>query len=246
MLRRAEPAFGLERFAFETFPGERKETSPASSGAPAHLSESTTTAFFPWKGKENIHVRSQSAQRAEARRSRQGANRRARQEELIPGVFYTAKGENLPVQMSVRSFAKLFSQVGRTTVFNLEIEGDGTHPVLIWATQRDPITSRFTHIDFYGVDLDKPVKITVPVEFTGVARGTKVGGKLETYREQIQLMAKPLDMPAKVTIDISGMDVGTTIQIADVKLPEGVKAAYDNNYAIVSVLMPGGDDAAAE
>ena len=114
-----------------------------------------------------------------------GANRRARQEELIPGVFYTAKGENLPVQMSVRSFAKLFSQVGRTTVFNLEIEGDGTHPVLIWATQRDPITSRFTHIDFYGVDLDKPVKITVPVEFTGVARGTKVGGKLETYREQI-------------------------------------------------------------
>ena len=166
-----------------------------------------------------------------------GANRRARQEELIPGVFYTAKGENLPVQMSVRSFAKLFSQVGRTTVFNL---------VLIWATQRDPITSRFTHIDFYGVDLDKPVKITVPVEFTGVARGTKVGGKLETYREQIQLMAKPLDMPAKVTIDISGMDVGTTIQIADVKLPEGVKAAYDNNYAIVSVLMPGGDDAAAE
>ena len=87
---------------------------------------------------------------------------------------------------------------------------------------------------------------SVPVEFTGVARGTKVGGKLETYREQIQLMAKPLDMPAKVTIDISGMDVGTTIQIADVKLPEGVKAAYDNNYAIVSVLMPGGDDAAAE
>ena len=76
------------------------------------------------------------------------------------------------------------------------------------------------------------MKITVPVEFTGVARGTKVGGKLETYREQIQLMAKPLDMPAKVTIDISGMDVGTTIQIADVKLPEGVKAAYDNNYAL--------------
>ena len=176
-----------------------------------------------------------------------GANRRARQEELIPGVFYTAKGANLPVQMSTRAFVKLFSQVGRTTVFNLEIEGEGTHPVLIWATQRDPISSRFTHIDFYGVELDKPVKITVPVEFSGVARGTKVGGKLETYREQIQLMAKPLDMPSKVTIDISGMDVGTTIQVADVKLPEGVKAAYDNNYAIVSVLMPGGgDDAAAE
>ena len=85
-----------------------------------------------------------------------GANRRARQEELIPGVFYTAKGANLPVQMSTRAFVKLFSQVGRTTVFNLEIEGEGTHPVLIWATQRDPISSRFTHIDFYGVELDSP------------------------------------------------------------------------------------------
>lgn len=176
-----------------------------------------------------------------------GANRRTRQEELVPGVFYTAKGENVSVQMSARALTKIFSQVGRTTVFNLEIEGEGTHPVLIWQTQRDPVKSNFTHIDFYGVDLDKPVKITVPVEFIGVARGTKVGGKLETYREQIQLMAKPLDMPAKVTIDISGMDVGTTIQIADVQLPEGVKAAYDTNYAIVSVLMPGGaDDAAAE
>ena len=174
-----------------------------------------------------------------------GANRRSRQEELVPGVFYTANGENVAVQVSARALAKVFSQVGRTTVFNLDIEGEGTHPVLIWETQRDPIKSTFTHIDFYGVDLDKPVKITVPVEYVGVARGTKVGGKLETYREQIQLMAKPLDMPAKVTIDISGMDLGTTIQIADVQLPEGVKAAYDSNYALVSVLMPGGNDEAA-
>ncbi len=175
-----------------------------------------------------------------------GANRRSRQEELVPGVFYTANGENVAVQVSARALAKVFSQVGRTTVFNLDIEGEGTHPVLIWATQRDPIKSTFMHIDFYGVDLDKPVKITVPVEYVGVARGTKVGGKLETYREQIQLMAKPLDMPAKVTIDISGMDVGTTIQIANVQLPEGVKAAYDSNYALVSVLMPGGNEEAAE
>lgn len=173
-----------------------------------------------------------------------GANRRTRLEDLIPGVFYTANGENVPVQVPTRALAKIFSQVGRTTVFNLDIEGEGSHPVLIWETQRDPVKSNFTHIDFYGVDLDKPVKITVPVEFVGVARGTKVGGKLETYREQIQLMAKPLDMPAKVTIDISGMDVGSTIQIADVQLPEGVKAAYDNNYAIVSVLLPGGGDEA--
>ena len=174
-----------------------------------------------------------------------GANRRLRLEEAVPGVFYSTTGENIPVQVSARAFSKVFSKVGRTTVFNLEIEADGkktVYPVLVWETQRHPVKNSFTPVDFYGVDLDKPVKITVPLEFVGVARGTKVGGKLETYRERVQLMAKPLDMPAKVTIDISGMDVGATLQIAGLQLPEGVTAAYDSNYAIVSVLMPGSGD----
>ncbi len=174
--------------------------------------------------------------------SGKGFNRRLRQEGVIPGVFYTGQGGNISVQMPAAPLNKLFGEVGRTTVFNLEIaEGGKTslHPVLIWDVQRHPVKNRITHVDFYGVDLDKPVKITVPIEFTGVARGTKVGGVLETYREQVQLVAKPLDMPAKIVLDITSLDLGKTIQVADLELPEGVKAAYDVNYAIVSVLMLG-------
>ena len=174
--------------------------------------------------------------------SGKGFNRRLRQEGVIPGVFYTGQGGNISVQMPAAPLNKLFGEVGRTTVFNLEIaEGGKTslHPVLIWDVQRHPVKNRITHVDFYGVDLDKPVKITVPIEFTGVARGTKVGGVLGTYREQVQLVAKPLDMPAKIVLDITSLDLGKTIQVADLELPEGVKAAYDVNYAIVSVLMPG-------
>lgn len=171
-----------------------------------------------------------------------GFNRRLRQEGVIPGVFYTGQGENISVQMPAASLNKIFGEVGRTTVFNLEIaDGDkkALHPVLIWDVQRHPVKNRITHVDFYGVDLDRPVKITVPIEFTGVARGTKVGGVLETYREQVQLVAKPLDMPAKIVLDVTPLDLGKTIQVADLALPEGVRAAYDVNYAIVSVLMPG-------
>lgn len=174
--------------------------------------------------------------------SGKGFNRRLRQEGVIPGVFYTGQGENISVQMPAANLNKIFSEVGRTTVFNLEIADGGKkalHPVLIWDVQRHPVKNRITHVDFYGVDLDKPVKITVPIEFTGVARGTKVGGVLETYREQVQLVAKPLDMPAKIVLDVTPLDLGKTIQVADLALPEGVKAAYDVNYAIVSVLMPG-------
>lgn len=181
--------------------------------------------------------------------SGKGFNRRLRVDEIVPGVYYSGAGENFSVQMTEPALNKLYSEVGRTTVFNLEIDADGKkslHPVLVWDVQRHPVKNRITHVDFYGVDLDKPVKITVPIEFTGVARGTKVGGVMETYREQVQLVAKPLDMPAKIVLDVTPLELGKTVQVADLPLPEGVQAAYDVNYAIVSVLMPGADDAAAE
>ena len=173
-----------------------------------------------------------------------GYNRRLRTQGLIPAVFYSRSGENIALQVSLKDLNKIFEQVGRTTVFNIDIKGDGSHPVLFWDAMRDPCKNTFTHVDFYGVDLDRPVKVVVPLEFTGVARGTKVGGVLETYRERILLMAKPLDMPSKVVIKLSDMGINDTIQVADVKLPEGVHASYDVNYAIVSVLPPSSDSEA--
>lgn len=172
-----------------------------------------------------------------------GFNRRLRQGDIVPGIFYSGDGKSVSVQIAAPILNKMYSEVGRTTVFNLKIDDDKTtYPVLIWDVQRHPVKSKITHVDFYGVDLDKPVKVTVPVEFTGTARGTKVGGVLETYREEVQLVAKPLEMPAKIVLDVTDLDLGKTIQVADLKLPDGVHASYDINYAIVSVVLPGADE----
>lgn len=174
-----------------------------------------------------------------------GPNRRLRTKSLIPGVFYTAKGENIPVQAQTLPLEKMYGEVGRTTVFNLEIEEDGrksTYPAMIWDIQYHPYKKAFTHIDFYGVELDKPVKVNVPVEFVGVSRGVKLGGRLETYREQVQLVSKPLNMPKKITVDITDLDINKTVYVADLELPDGVSAAYDNNFAIVSVISKSADD----
>lgn len=174
-----------------------------------------------------------------------GPNRRLRTESLVPGVFYTAKGENIPVQAQTLPLEKMYAEMGRTTVFNLEIDDNGqksTYPVMVWSVQYHPYKKAFTHIDFYGVDLDKAVKVNVPVEFTGVSRGVKLGGRLETYREQVQLVSKPLDMPQKITVDITDLDINKTIYVADLQLPEGVQAAYDNNFAIVSVISKSADE----
>jgi len=172
-----------------------------------------------------------------------GPNRRLRVKNLVPGIFYTASGENVPVEVDAAPVAKAYATNGRTTVFDLEIEADGKksqHPVLFWQMQRHPTKSHITHVDFYGVDLNKPVKIMVPVIYTGVATGTKLGGRLETYREKLLLMAKPLDMPSRIEYDITALDIGNTTFVADMALPTGVKAVYDTNFAMVSVIQPGG------
>ena len=109
-------------------------------------------------------------------------------------------------------------------------------PALFWRVQFHPVKRAFVHIDFYGVDLDKEVKLVVPVEFTGVAQGAKLGGKLETYREKVTLKGKPMSIPARVVLDITDLGVNDTVHVSDLKLPEGVKPSMAANYAIVSVI----------
>lgn len=168
-----------------------------------------------------------------------GPNRRLREEQMIPCVFYNAEGENMAVQAPSKALFKLYDEVGRTTVFNLEYEdGDKkvVKPALFWKVQFHPVKRAFVHIDFYGVDLDKEVKLIVPIEFTGVAKGTKLGGKLETYREKVTLKGKPLSIPPRVVVDISDLGVNDTLHVADLKLPEGVVSSMSANYAVVSVI----------
>ena len=174
-----------------------------------------------------------------------GANRRLRAEKVVPGVFYTTSVENIAVQVPALPIEKMYEEMGRTTVFNLAIDDNGktiTHPVLVWDVQYHPYKKEFTHIDFYGVDLEKPVKVSVSIEFSGTASGVKLGGRMETYRDSVSLISKPLDMPKKIVIDVTPLGMNDTLRVADLKLPEGVNAAYDNNFAIVSIISKSSDD----
>ncbi|MDR1855792.1 MAG: 50S ribosomal protein L25/general stress protein Ctc [Desulfovibrio sp.] len=168
-----------------------------------------------------------------------GPNGRLRGKDLIPGVFYTPAGENVSVQIPALPLEKTFGEMGYTSVFNLEIsDGDATsvHPVLFWKIQRHPYKKVFTHIDFYGVDLDKVVKVEVPVEFVGTPKGVKLGGVMETYRETVRLASKPLDMPRKLVVDVSALEVNNHITASDLNLPPNVKTVCSGDTVIVSVL----------
>ncbi len=172
-----------------------------------------------------------------------GANRRLRTQNLVPAVFYGQKGENITLQVDKLALEKIYRDVRRTSVFQLEIEENGkktSYPVIIWDAQYHPTKSTFTHVDFYGVDLKKEVQRTIPVEFTGVSKGAKAGGKIEVYREFLRLSAKPEAMPAKIAIDITDLDLSTTIRVEQVELPKDVRAIYKSSFAMISCVDPRG------
>ncbi|MDR2696095.1 MAG: 50S ribosomal protein L25/general stress protein Ctc [Deltaproteobacteria bacterium] len=178
-----------------------------------------------------------------------GANRRLRADALVPGIFYNGLGQNIAVQVPSLPMEKLLAAVGRNTVFHIEIDDGGKkeqYPALIWDIQYHPYKRAFLHIDFYGVDLDKEVVVRVPVEFTGVARGVKLGGQLETYRENVRLSGKPLDLPKKITVDVTELDINSAIHVADLTLPKNILAVYSTNYCIVAVHVPGAEEEGAE
>ena len=174
-----------------------------------------------------------------------GANRRLRAAALVPGVYYTADGQNIPVQMPELPLVKMYEQVGRTNVFQLELEDEtgakSLHPVFVWDAQYSPVKSTFTHVDFLGVDLDKEIQVKVQVEYAGTPKGVKVGGKMETYRDEVVLAAKPADMPRKLVLDVTGMEIGQTIRVSTMPLPEGVRPVYKSDYTMVSVFMEGAE-----
>lgn len=173
------------------------------------------------------------------------ANRKLRDKGVTPAVFYNAGGKSRPVQVQEAALAKLYGKTGQTTVFDLELDEDGektVYPCLIWDVEYYPTKNRFQHVDFYGVDLEKELKVRVPLEFSGTAKGAKLGGKLEIYRDQIHILSKPASLPRKIIVDISGLDVGEGLRIADIAMPENVRASYEVNYAVITVTMPGGKE----
>ncbi len=175
-----------------------------------------------------------------------GSNRRLRAAGIIPAVLYTAGGENVPVQVAEAPLLKIFTTLGRTSVFNVEVE-DGSsksaHPVLLWDIDFYPTKNRFMHVDFFGVDLEKELKVRVPLEFVGTANGTKIGGVLENFFEHLDVLCKPLSLPSKIVVDVTELELGQSLRVEDLKLPEGVSAAVAGNPTVVSVTSPEAEEA---
>lgn len=169
-----------------------------------------------------------------------GPNRRLRKAEIIPGVYYDQKGVNIPVKVKQLPLIKAYQKVEGSQVFELELtSADGktaSYPSLIWRMKYDPVKPLPIHVDFFGVDLDKELTVTVPFEIQGESAGVKLGGTLEIYRQVIDVTCKPMAIPHSLILDITDLGIGDSIQIEDVPVPDGVSISFDENYSVVGVV----------
>lgn len=163
-----------------------------------------------------------------------GENRRLRAKGIVPGVFYD-KGENIAVKATHLPLEKAYAQVGTSQLLNLDIEGD-TRPVIIKELIKHPYKNRIDHVDFYGVDMAKTVRVQVPVVTVGKPKGIDMGGVLTVFRDHLEIECLPADIPESIVVDVAALDVNENIAVDELATPEGVTVLFDEHFAVVGLV----------
>jgi large subunit ribosomal protein L25 len=173
-------------------------------------------------------------------RAGKGAARAARKAGLVPAVIYGNKREPTLIALSPRALAVEMHKPGfRTRLYDLKLE-DGSESVLVRDLQLHPVTDRPIHVDFLRVDPNTRIAVEVPVTFANelLSPGLKRGGVLNIVRHTIELECLASAIPEAIHIDLTGLDIGESVHIRSIVLPEGVKPTIARDFTIATIAAP--------
>ncbi len=172
-----------------------------------------------------------------------GAARQARRDGLVPGVVYGGEGEPLAIQIPFNVLLKKLKN-GRflSTLFNLKVEGQEDVRVICRGVQRDVVKDLPTHIDLLRLRRTSKIKIFIPVEFINdeEAPAIKQGGVLTVVRNEVELTVTAGDIPEKLVVDLTGKELGDTITISQIDLPDGATPTIDRDFVVANLSAPSG------
>jgi large subunit ribosomal protein L25 len=176
-----------------------------------------------------------------AERERKGSreSRRLRKQGLIPGVLY---GRSQPHAICVpeRELRRVLTgDSGLHAILDVVLQGQKTtHPSILKEYQQDPVKGRLIHIDLQEVRLDQPITATVSVTLVGAedSPGVREGGVVSQVNREVSVEALPMEIPEHLDLDVSGMQIGDTLRVADLRAPEGVKLLDDAEEMVLATL----------
>ena len=172
-----------------------------------------------------------------------GAARQARRDNMVPGVVYGGGVDPLAIEVPFNELLKRL-KAGRflSTLFNLQVEGQEDVRVICRDVQRDVVKDLPIHFDLMRLRRTSKINLFIPVEFINedAAPGIKRGGMLTVVRPEVELVVTAGDIPEKITVDLSGLEIGDTVTISSVDLPAGTKPTIDRDFVIANIAAPSG------
>ncbi|MBV8815131.1 MAG: 50S ribosomal protein L25/general stress protein Ctc [Verrucomicrobia bacterium] len=184
----------------------------------------------------------QQAKLTVQKRAQVGRNaiKKVRKQGLIPAVFYGGDREPINLEINSRQLSTLLARAASENILlELEIvDGESKHSSLamIQEIQRDPLQPEVVHVDFHAVSATEKLTAEVPIETVGEPVGVKTGGGLlEHILRSIEVECLPGDLPERIEVDVTNLDIGDSVHVKDLKLPSGVEALVDEDLTVVSV-----------
>jgi large subunit ribosomal protein L25 len=178
---------------------------------------------------------------AELRKGRgKGQARKLRKAGVIPAIVYGRDVEPLALSISSKDWRRLEAHARSNAVIRMAVkglEGDAERPVMIKNVQKQPVDHSVLHVDFLQVSMERVVQVEVPIRFTGDPIGLVKGGVIEQHLRAVMVESLPGQIPEKIDIDISNLDIGDSIHIREISLP-GIKLLDHPDVAVVGVTPP--------
>ena len=180
--------------------------------------------------------------KAQVRKSAgKGTARSLRREGRIPAVLYGPKTDSIMLSIDTKEFEQIVKNANIGSVLlNLQIQNgqDSNRPAMIKELQTHPLSGAFLHIDFYEIDMQRKITVSVPVVTRGISAGVEEGGLLQIVRREIELFCLPTAIPESIEVDITDLTIGDSIHISEITLPSEVELPEDIDFTVVTVLAP--------
>jgi large subunit ribosomal protein L25 len=169
-----------------------------------------------------------------------GPARALRREGRMPAVLYGPKTAPMMLSIDMHDLELVLKQgnIGQA-VLDLAIDdGQTTKPVMVKEFQTHPVSQAFLHMDLYEVDMNRKIRVNVPVVTTGKSKGVELGGMLQIIRRELEVFCLPNEIPEAITVDITDLDMGDSLHVEEIPVEGDVEIPHDVNFTVLTVVSP--------
>lgn len=155
----------------------------------------------------------------------------------IPGVIYSATSETTAIAVNARDLRRAVSgPSGIHSLLDVSVGGGKVRTALIKDLQLDPVRDRVIHVDLHEIRMDQPIQTVVALHLEGQPHGVTMGGVLSQPTHEINIEVLPTQIPEALTVDVSALEIGGTLRLAEVSVPEGVTVLDDLEGTVVAAV----------